>query len=557
MVLWEINHTRLGHILQWIIIPLTLAMNAVANEVGELVVLHTNDMHAHLLGVRADDTMCSLNDMDNKECFGGFDRIATEVANQRAHHKNAVLLDAGDQFQGSLFHVLYKGIASANFMNQIGFDAMTVGNHEFDDGPAGLKRFVETIKFPIISANIDVSESPELKGLIKPYTIIEKDGMRIGLVGYTTEDTAFLSSPGQKIKFKPIIPSVKKAVSALKRAKVNVIVAISHSGLNKDKEVASAVSGIAAIVCGHSNSLLSNTQENADGPSPLVVMSPAKKPVLLVSAYAYGKFLGKLKFSFGKDGTPIKWDGEPILLNQAIPRNEAMRTQMQKLYEPIKKVEEKNIGVAPVELEGRSCRFEECIFGNLIADAMFDFGRKFGVKVALMNGGGIRASIPKGPVNLAQLQDVLPFEKTLVFLKLKGSVIREIIEHGVAFAEDKNNDNTGRFLQVAGLKYSFDTKKPQGKRISDVYIVDPQTAVYEPLSMTKMYSVVTNSYLANGGDNYAFFQKAQERWSVGVELKELLAKFMTNSRSQLPKREGRIINLAQIDQPPLQNQVIN
>ncbi len=538
------------------VLLLLLAKNLCAAS-GELTVLHTNDMHAHVLGVRDDDTMCSQEDMDLKKCYGGFDRIFGEATRQRSLSKNTVLLDAGDQFQGSLFHVLYRGIASANFMNQIAYDAMTVGNHEFDDGPAGLKQFVTTIRFPIISANIDVSKSPELKNLIKPYTIIERNGKRIGLVGYTTEDTAYLSSPGEKIRFLPIIESVTRAVKELKAKKVDVIVAISHSGLNRDKEVAKKVSGIAAIVCGHSNSLLSNTHKNADGPSPLVVMSPAKEPVLLVSAYAYGKFLGKLKFSYDQKGVPLSWEAEPILLDHTIARVTDMKAEMTKLYQPIAQIRAKHVGNAAVELEGRSCRFEECVFGNLIADAMADFGRNFGARIALMNGGGIRASIPKGPVSQAHLQDVLPFDKTLVFLKLKGSVIRDIIEHGVAYAEDKANDNTGRFLQVSGLKYSFNSKNQRGKRITDISFIDPATGKFEPLSPSKTYEVVTNSYLANGGDNYEYFKQAKERWSVGVELKELLANFLMKSQSQLPKREGRIVNLAQSETPPLQDVTIN
>lgn len=538
--------------LSMVLLLLSVHKLAHAQPHREIVVLHTNDMHAHVLGVREDDTMCSVLDMYTPACFGGFDRIAAEVAHQRSMHKDALLLDAGDQFQGSLFHTLYKGMASVRFMTQIKVDAMAVGNHEFDDGPDALSRFVDSATFPILSANIDVSKSPALKGKIKPYAIIQRQGLRIGLVGYTTEDTVYLSSPGAQVKFLPIIPSLKKAVAELKKAHVDVIIALSHSGLNRDIEIAKSVSGIAAIICGHSNSLLSNTAKNADGPSPLVVLSPIKQPVLLVGAYAYGKFLGKLKFSFDEHGVPKTWDADPILLDHKKSRDPIITAQMVELYQPIKAVEAKHIGVVAVDLEGQSCRFEECVFGNLVADAMLDAGRPVGARLALMNGGGIRASIPKGRVSLAQLRDVMPFDKTVVFLKLRGSVIRHIIEHGVSFAEDKNNDNTGRFLQVAGLHYRFNSKAPRGKRVHDIFVVDTATKTRVPLEMNRLYPVVTNSYLANGGDNYTHFAEATERWNVDIELKELLATFLARA-SHTPKREGRISNLALIEQPHLQN----
>lgn len=528
-----------------------------AEVARELVLLHTNDMHARVVGVKANDTMCSFGDREGHDCFGGFDRIYTQVQAERTRHQNVLLLDAGDQFQGTMFHLLYHGLASARFMNRIGYDAMAVGNHEFDNGPGILAEFIKEMKFPLLSANIDVSKSVELKGKIKPYVIMNKNGLRIGLVGYTTEDTAYLSSPGPNVKFLRVIESVKKAVADLKRAKADVIIAISHAGLKKDIEVARSVDGIAAIVCGHTNSLLSNNQKNADGPSPLVVRSPAHHPVLLVSAYAYGKFLGKLWFSFDARGIPLAWQGEPIMLDHKVARDAAIGRDIEKLYQPILDFEKQKVGAVPVDIDGQVCRFEECIFGNLIADSMLEFARKFGVQIAFMNGGGIRASIPKGPVNQAQLKDVLPFEKTLVLLKVKGSVVRQIIEHGVAFVDDRKNDNTGRFLQVAGLKYSFDPRKPRGKRVIDIAVIDASTNKTVPLDLTKIYGVATNNYLVEGGDNFTFFAESGERWSMALELKDLLGAFFQTALSQLPKREGRIVNVAMSQKPPLNISRIN
>lgn len=508
----------------------------------ELVLLHTNDMHARVMGVRSDDSMCSLEDRDTENCFGGFDRIARQVKSERDSNKNVVLLDAGDQFQGTMFHLMYHGQVSAHLMNRIGYDAMAVGNHEFDNGPQVLAQFIKTTTFPIVSANIDVSKSPELRQRIKPYIIVQKNDVRIGIVGYTTEDTAYLSSPGQNIQFLPIIPSVKKAVASLKKARVDVIIAVSHSGLNQDIEVAKKVSGLAAIISGHTNSLLSNHQHKADGPSPLVVLSPDKVPVLLVSAYAYGKFLGKLTFSFDDTGRPLSWSGEPILLHHGITPDPLIRKEIDRYYKPIASLEHQIVGFSPVDIDGQSCRFQECMLGNMVADSMLEHTRSFGVAIALMNGGGIRASMSKGAITSTSLQDILPFDKTLVLIKLTGAAIKGVLEHGAAFVEDQKNGNTGRFLQVAGLRYAFDPQQSPHKRITHVSVQEGLNWV--PLDPAKTYGVVTNSYMAQGGDNYGQFMSHKEQWSIAIELKDLLAQFLQTPLSQLPKREGRIINVA-------------
>lgn len=514
-------------------------------EMRELVILHTNDVHARISGVKRDDSLCQISERVAPDCFGGFDRIMTQVEHERAAHKNVIVVDAGDQFQGTPFHLLYKGMASAILMNMIRYDAMVLGNHEFDNGQEPLHQFASTITFPLISANIDVAKSSILANKIHPYVIKTVSGIRVGILGYTTEDTAHLSNPGAGITFVPTIARVKETVARLKKEKVDVIIAVSHSGLNKDIEVAKNVDGIAAIVCGHSNSLLSNTAKDADGPSPLVIMSPSKKPVLLVSAYAYGKYLGKLKFAFDELGVPTTYEGEPILLDQRVARNQAVMTQIDKLYAPIEVFEKTIVGTIDIEMDYRRCRDSECPFGNLITESMLDYTRAMGTEIALMNGGGIRAPLPKGSISEMQLKNVLPIDKTLVLLKLSGAVIINALEHGVGFAEDMNNDNTGRFLQVSGLRYSFDTQRPRGMRIKHVLVFDKERNVYVPIDPKKTYSVVTNSYLARGGDGYSEFAHHKEQWTVNIELKEMLKTNFEKARANAAINAPRIVNLAQ------------
>jgi 5'-nucleotidase len=519
------------------------SLNALC-ELKEITILHTNDMHARLLGTKekdGDQGMCAPQDRNLPECFGGFDRIYSEVQAQRAKNKTTLVLDAGDQFQGTLYHDFYKGLASARFMNAIGYDAMALGNHEFDNGAQILSKFINSLSFPVLATNIDSSKNKYLKNKIKKHIIISKNNIKIGIIGLITEDTAFLSKPESDIRFNPIEQHLRRSVLALKKANVDLIIALSHAGLARDIKLAQSIEGIAAIICGHSNSLLSNKVTHSDGPSPLVVLSPKKNPVLLVSAYAYGKYLGYVRFSVDDQGIPRRWEAEPILLDQSIARDPAISEQMLKLYEPIATLEKEHIGFANVPITNDSCRFEECAVGNLISDAMLNFTRTMGIDIALMNAGGIRASLPKGPINKMHIHEALPFEKKLVVFKLKGLVIKNILEHGLCYVEDKKNDNTGRFLQVAGLKYAFNAKKPKGQRLQWVKVYNKNTHNYEYMDIHKIYGVVTNSYISEGGDGYNFFRSNIERFSIDHELKDILSTYFKSPFSQLPKLEGRII----------------
>lgn len=166
-----------------------------------LTILHTNDFHDRFEPISKSDSTCAAEDNAAGECFGGSARLVTALAEARARSNNAILVDGGDQFQGTLFYTYYKGKMTAEFMNKLGYDAMTVGNHEFDDGPEVLKGFVEAVKFPVLMSNADLSSEPLLKDKIAKSTVIERGGEKLGLIGLTPVDTDELASPGKNITF--------------------------------------------------------------------------------------------------------------------------------------------------------------------------------------------------------------------------------------------------------------------------------------------------------------------------------------------------------------------
>ena len=222
-----------------------------------LTILHTNDFHARFEPISKYDSGCSEENNAEGKCFGGSARLVTAVADARARSNNSILVDGGDQFQGTLFYTYYKGKLAAEMMNKLGYDAMTVGNHEFDDGPEVLRGFMDAVDFPVLMSNADVSKEPLLADTLAKSTVIEKGGEKIGLIGLTPEDTDELASPGKNITFSDPVAAVQGEVDKLTAEGVNKIVVLSHSGYLVDQRVAEGTTGVDVIVGGHSNTLLS------------------------------------------------------------------------------------------------------------------------------------------------------------------------------------------------------------------------------------------------------------------------------------------------------------
>ena len=195
-------------------LAMTTAFSPAALADYSLTILHTNDFHSRVEPINKYDSGCAEEDNAAGKCFGGYARLDTLIEERRAASNNSVLLDGGDQFQGSLFYTYYKGKVAAEMMNRLAYDAMTVGNHEFDDGPDVLRGFMDAVRFPVLMSNADVSKEPKLAGILMPSTVIERGGEKIGLIGLTPEDTGELSSPGKAIAFSDPAEAVKDREAA-------------------------------------------------------------------------------------------------------------------------------------------------------------------------------------------------------------------------------------------------------------------------------------------------------------------------------------------------------
>lgn len=509
----------------------------------ELNILHINDFHSRIEAINKYDSTCSAEEAGKNECFGGIARVKTAIDSRRAELKDAnlLVLDAGDQFQGSLFYTTYKSAPIAEFMNGIGFDAMAIGNHEFDDGPEELARFIEALKFPLISGNVLAGLNTPIADKYKPYIIKEFGAEKVAVVSVLATDTDETSSPGEDVLFVDEIGYLKDAVKELEAAGVNKIVLLSHVGYVKDQEIAKAVDGIDVIVGGHSHTLLSSTDEKAAGPYPTLVKNPAGKDVPIVTAYAYSKYLGDLKVVFDDAGAVKTAEGAPKLLDASVTPDEAFTAKVAELGAPIEEVKQKVIGETADVIDGSRevCRAAECSMGNLVADAMVDRVKDQGVTIAIQNGGGLRASIDAGTVTMGEALTVLPFQNTLATFKLKGSDIVTALENGLSQIEE----GAGRFPQVSGLKYAFDKSKPAGSRVVSVEVKEGDSFV--ALDPEKLYGVATNNYMRAGGDGYKIFASAgQNAYDFGPGLETVLADFIAKNSPYKPYTDGRITEVA-------------
>lgn len=534
-----------------------------------LTIVHTNDTHSR------------LDDMA---------RQATLVEEIRAQNENLLLLHAGDAFTGTLYFTVHQGAADAWIMNAIGFSAMALGNHEFDGGPAVLSTFASEVSFPLLCANFDFTGEPALAGKILPYTILDIDGKRVGIFGLTTEDTAWSSSPGPNIVIGDAAFFAQKAVADLTAQGVDVIIALTHLGWDRDLELAETVPGIDIIVGGHSHTLPEeyptvverkllnvNTASFAElqtlpGIGPVIAqriidwrtknpfqkvedllqvsgIGPARlaairnlvtvsdEPVrtLVVQAGEHAQHLGQLTVTFDL-GLVKSWTGKLISVKD-VPPHPVLSEKLAVFSEPIAALAAQVIGETKVELDGERARVrsQETNLGNLVADAILWKAQVAGAQIALWNGGGIRASVPQGPVSWGDCMNILPYGNYLVVLEVTGKQILQALENGVSLVEELK----GRFPHVAGLRFVWDPSASPGFRIVSVEVFVDE--IWQPLDLAATYRLATSNFLAQGGDGYEMFKEALNSWNLGFVDYEILAEYIESHSPVAPQVEGRIV----------------
>ena len=486
---------------------------------AEIRILYVNDFHGFAEPYKP---------LGSDEWLGGISYL-TAKANELRKEKPSLLLSAGDMIQGNNWANLFQGESVIEWMNEMRFDAMAVGNHEFDFGQEVLKKRIAEARFPILGANVEGLSS------LKPYITKELDGVKIAVIGVTTEDTPISTHPKNVIglKFLSPVDTVEKYVKELK-GRSDVLIVLSHIGYPADRILAENVQGVDVIVGGHSHTRINEPVRAGDA--------------IIVQAWEHGKALGVLDLKIeGKKIVRFKGHLEEIKPERG-KEDRTTASLVEKYKKRVDAVLNEEIGTAEVDLDGENVRRRETNLGNLLSDVMRSVS---GADVTLINGGGIRATIKKGTIRVKDVYSVLPFDNYIVAIKLTGKEITEALEHGVSGVED----GEGRFPQVSGITFKYSPSRKRGSRVQAILIAG------KPVDPGREYVVATNDFLAAGGDGYQAFGEAiklSKGFSVtggtiqgekvvysdsGRWLRDVLVEYIKKKKKIIPKIEGRIIEI--------------
>lgn len=481
----------------------------------EIRILHVNDFHGFANAYKP---------YGSQEEQGGLAYLAGRIDDLRAE-KPTLLLAAGDMIQGNNWANLFRGKSSIEAMNAMKFDAMVVGNHEFDFGQAVLKERIQEAAFPFLGADVEGLNA------LKPYIIKNVGGLSIAVIGVVTDDTPTSTHPKNVsgLNFYSPVDTINKYVRAL-RDKNDLIVVLSHTGFKADLDLAKKVEGIDVIVGGHSHTKVAK---------PAVVGK-----TYIVQAFEHGKALGVLDLTV-KNGSIVQADGRLEPISPAGKENKTVGAIVAKYQQKVDSFMNETVGEAPVDLDGIHVRQQETNLGNLITDII---RKESGADAAIINGGTIRTSIRKGRITVSDVYAVVPFDNYIVAIKLTGQQIRDTLEHGVSGIEEEQ----GRFPQISGLAFTYNRLAPVGSRVKDVFIGG------QPLIADKEYTVATHDFLAAGGDGYQAFGDAVQSSrdyavvggamkgeklvysNAGKWLRDVVIDFVKSRKEISPEVEGRI-----------------
>ena len=509
----------------------------------DLVLVHTNDVHGRIVEEKGRDKNTSVV---------GDAKLATVIENERAKKdQTTVVLDAGDAFQGLPISNSTKGEARAEILNKINYDAMAVGNHEFDFGLDEAKKYKEILKFPLLSSNTYVNGAR----LFEASTIIDKDknvkGDEVVVIGVTTPETATKTHPKnvQGVTFKDPIPEVLNVVKEIQaKAKATgddykTYVVLAHLGVDTTTPNAWRGSTLADELS-KSPLLKGKRVVVIDGHSHTVESKTYGDNVTYNQTGSYLNNIGKVTLK------PNSLLGTPSLIKASETTNVEPNAEVKKLVDEIKaKYDAENAVVvvknSPVELSGtrENVRVRETNLGNVVADSLYEYGQtgfQNKTDIAVTNGGGLRETIAKDkPITKGSVIAVLPFGNTISQIKVSGKNVLEMFEKSLGSilqvdkagktVLDENGqpllEPSGGFLHVSGAKVYYDTNLPAGKRVLRVEVKNHDTGAYDKLDLNRTYYLTTNDFLAAGGDGYTMLGgERQEGPSMDEAFKNYLEK---------------------------------
>lgn len=478
-------------------------------------------------------SLLSINDFHGNIVESGKNPGAARLAGyfkaeKEVNPEGTIILSAGDMYQGTADSNLMYGEPVQHMMNMIGFEAMTMGNHEFDWGLEAIEKWISQSKFPFLAANIIDKKTGEVASFVKPYTIVERKGIKVGIIGIATPET-LTKTKAEMIEpydFKDPAETVNALVPKVKEAGAEIIVVLSHLGAMQDKDTkeisgeaadfAKAVKGVDAIIAGHSH-------QTIDG---------EVNGIPVVQAYYNGRSVAHIDIFLDADKKITKIetyvDGDVI---KAAEDNE-MKTYIEAIGKQLDPIKNEVIGKAAAAFNHDTEVSQVSPVGNFVTDIM---RKSANADIAIQNGGGLRRDIPEGDITMGLMYELLPFDNTLFTFELTGKQVKEAIEHGIIL----NNEKTFRSGQFSGLKVKYDSSKPRGERIVEITLLDGT-----PLKEDKIYKVVTNDFQATGGDEYIMFTEGKNMFDTNIPVREVIIKEIKELKVISPVVDDRLIDVS-------------
>lgn len=459
--------------------------------------IHINDVHAHLDEFSSSGTDCTRPE---RGCFGGIARIKTVLDELRADHPDNLVINAGDEFQGTLFYSFYGPEKVAESVNLLEYDIMTLGNHEWDGGDEELGLFLNNLTFPVVSANVE-SEYENLKDNIKKYHIFEEYG--VAVIGATTETTPGISSVGELTTFLDPIPEIQRVVYEIRNTTdITRIIALTHLGYDVDKRLAAETEGLSLIIGGHSHTPL-GPMPNPLGDYPTIVNNVNGDEVFIVTAYRWGEYLGYIDMTWDADGKPLAYNGAPAHLTNTTAQDAEVQALVDAWRGPFEEFAAEVIGVTENELDQTTCQQGDCLLGQVMADAMLEYrlnqtvGLPARPDFAFINAGGVRATIDAGEITRGEVLTSFPFGNAIVELTLTGAQLWDILEGAVSRINQNNGRPITSWFQISdNIEILYNPDRQPGEILRRVTIGG------ELIEEDRQYRVVTLDFLAGGGDNF-------------------------------------------------------
>jgi 5'-nucleotidase/UDP-sugar diphosphatase len=461
------------------VVALLLAVLALSGaSTTHVVLMHTNDLHGHLLP---------------EDGSGGLAVIAAIVKQQRPD----VLVDAGDMFAGTLLSDTFFGEPVLAVMNLMGYDLSVLGNHEFDFGPAMLRTRVGQAKFPILSANVQLL----FKG-VSPTRIVPVKGVRFGVIGLTTDETPTTTHPRNMkgIGVSPVTQAMDRTLPIL-RARSDFIIVVGHLRPEEETQIAQTYPEIRLIVSGHTHRELQD---------PIRVGNTT-----IVRTGSFGRFVGRIDLDF-ENAQLTRMSTQLIPASGVVPDPAALKVLepwRQKIDQKMKAV----LGVAVAPLPKTHPTQDSPLY-DLVTDV---YREKTGTQIALANTGGVRVDLPAGPITYGKVFEILPFENTLVTLKLTGTQLKRTL--AVALTA------------VSGVRVVYDLSKPKNERLVSLTLADGS-----PVFDSATYTVTVNDFMLAGGDDYTELARGTEILDTRIPLRDTLSEYISSKKTISPQVDGRI-----------------